>query len=305
MTTHQLAKLAEQLFAARERLQEQAASPYHLSLARFMGRLGSRISKPPRIVLLGEFNAGKSTLANALIGAQVLPTSVHANSRVPILAHYSPRPALSYERLDGVQSPVSVSVVREITSGAARMLRVGLPVERLKRFELIDTPGLASGSSCFDEVMMDACRRAHIVVWCTVATQAWKASEQVICRNLPARLRGRGVLAVTHADGVMDDRARRRLMARLNAEVSPLFAGIVLLDAARAEDSGKGARSGPLEQPWIDCGGHELETKLMRCVDEQLEAWRDATVRVLQRQALRLEPKNLPTGTMSVPGMAA
>ena len=44
------------------------------------------------------------------------------------------------------------------------------------------------------------CRNADLVLWCTSALQAWKASERDFWLSLPARVRDKGVLVLTFGD---------------------------------------------------------------------------------------------------------
>ena len=294
------APLAQELFAAQQRLVEGAAAArpgLTAELARLVGRVGDRLARPPRIVLLGEFNSGKSTLANALIGAQVLPTSIHANTRVPLLIHYADAPTLTYEAHDRERRPLSLSAIEDLRQGSIRMLRVGLPVARLKSFELIDTPGLASGSARVDELGLEACRRSHIAVWCTVASQAWKASEQRVWNDLPKRLQQRGILAVTHKDAIRSERDCQRLMARLDAETATHFGGIAMVAANTALTAG--GVEGDAISAWATNGGRELEHLLRTSIETELSSRQTAAERLLQRTIERLStPASRPVGSL-------
>ena len=294
-----LSQLSQEMLAVQRRLASRQAAGQATGqatgqglpseLSRFIGRVGSRLNKPPRIVLLGEFNAGKSTLANALIGAEVLPTSIHANTRVPLLIHYSDTPTLTYEGDDRVRRPISMSAFAEVARGSARMLRVGVPLPRLKTFELIDTPGFATGyGGAVDEFCVEACRRSHVAIWCTVATQAWKASEAAMWSRLPCRLRQRSILAVTHADGIHNDRDRQRLMERLAAEAAPHFSGAALIATCDAHAALATPEAADASSRWASSGGRELEQRLRTVLDTELNSRQTAAERLLQKAAQRL-----------------
>ena len=296
-TQSTMTDLAREMFAAQDRLAGRHSGRASLAsdLARFVGRIGNRLNRPPRIVLLGEFNSGKSTLANALLGSEILPTSIHANTRVPLLIHYADTPSLSYETPDRVRRPLDVSSIEDLRRGNAHMLHVGLPVARLKSFELIDTPGFASGSSAVDDLILEACRRSHIAVWCTVATQAWKATEQALWAALPRRLHQRGVLAVTHKDQIHSERDRQRLMARLGAEAADNFAGIACVSAIEAQEASReasqvsvGHTAPDAANSWTDSGGRLLESQLRTAIENDSTSRQTSAERLLQRATQRL-----------------
>ncbi len=104
------------------------------------------------ISVLGEFKRGKSTLINALLGAEVLPTGAIPLTAVPIeLVHGEPRLEVAF--LDGRWETLDPSRLAEYVTerdnpgnrrGVARVRRQ-LPAPLLASgVVLVDTPGLAS-----------------------------------------------------------------------------------------------------------------------------------------------------------------
>lgn len=289
MSNGLICEIAEELLATRRRLEPIAAtSPAARRLADLIGRLHARLLRPPRIVLLGEFNSGKTTLANALIGADVLPTSIHANTRIPIRVHHSPDPAITVELGLGIRRPLDATTLNEALSGRARMLHVGLSAERLKLFELIDTPGLASGDFRLDRVNLEACRQASIAIWCTASTQAWKATETLTWESVARRLHRNGLLIATLADALNTDRDRMRVEARLRHEAGRSFAGIAMVTAAEVDELRRNPNAPDHAERWIASGGAKLDAEVNRLVDQVWSDRRAATSRILNRAVTRL-----------------
>lgn len=288
MPDKSLDAIAAELCAARDRLEQKAGrDPGVLGVARLLGRVGNRLARPPRVAILGEFNSGKSTLANALIGSELLPTSIHANTRIPILIRYAQFPVLSVEMRDGTRNAVSLASLPGLDTRRARLLMLGLPVARLKNFEIIDTPGLASGQSRLDGLTIEACARSHFAVWCTSAQQAWKATERAQWVSLPKRLRTNSILAVSHIDGLRgDERNVERLRQRIASEAAPLFRGYALVSGADAADSARD-RAGA---QWHDSGGAEIEALVSDSVSLEMASRAEAAERVLERAARKLIP---------------
>jgi hypothetical protein len=280
--------IADALAQSQRRLQERGtAGGAAARLARLFELVGRRLVRPPRIVLLGEFNSGKTTLANALIGADVLPTSFHANTRVPIRVFHSASASVELEMADRSRIPLVEAHGAPIGQARARFLHVGLPVERLKAFELIDTPGLASGLADLAQLDPGAFGHASIAIWCTAATQAWKATERIAWHDVPVRLRRRGILVVTLSDMLNTDRDRSRLMSRLQSEAAREFAGLAMVNAAEIDELRRSADLPDHDARWIACGGEVLDQCIARLMEDVWDERRGAVRRVLARLAER------------------
>jgi len=106
-----------------------------------------------RVVALGQFKRGKSTLLNALVGAPLLPTGVAPVTSVATLVRWAPEPQLSVVFADGRQEEVPFGrladfVVDDRNPGNAlgvAHVEVGYPCSLLADgIVLVDTPGVGS-----------------------------------------------------------------------------------------------------------------------------------------------------------------
>ena len=120
----------------------------------------------------------------------------------------------------------------EAAAPSIRRLHVGVPLACLKRFSVVDTPGLGLADGESDRRSLQACRYADTVIWCTPAMQAWKASEQQSWLAMPKSVRKRGILVVTFMDMLRSQADAARLMARLHADAGDLFRRIVATSEA-------------------------------------------------------------------------
>jgi GTPase Era involved in 16S rRNA processing len=194
---------------------------------------------PARIAVIGEFNSGKTSLINALLGAPVLPTSFIAHTAYPTVVGYATRPSLAAEVAGRRRVAIAWERLDEAAPPGTCRLHVGMPLARLKALKVVDTPGLGRLEAGGDGHTLQACRGADAVIWCTPAVQAWKASEERAWLTLPERLRQRGVLAVTFLDAVGSPGDVIRVMARLESEAGAYFRRIVAAPARGAEASGQ------------------------------------------------------------------
>jgi hypothetical protein len=193
-----------------------------------------RVPGPPRIGLMGEFSAGKTTLINFLLGEDLLPTRVTATQMPPVWIGHGPREAY-YVDVDGNRNDIDLSELATISVEGVRYVRLTCDAEILREFELFDTPGIS------DPNIPDQYRQAVVdfvdgVIWCTHAPQAWRESERSAWAQMPERLQRTSVLLATRADKLVE-RDRARVAARLRHEAAQSFRDIILfstLDAIRA-----------------------------------------------------------------------
>jgi GTPase Era involved in 16S rRNA processing len=184
--------------------------------------------------VVGEFNSGKTTLVNALVGAPLLHPSAIEHTSHPTVVAFRAKPSLSAETVDRKRMPVTWNDFEASPQRDVRRLHVGAPLARLRQLAVVDTPGLGLGDWESERSSLRACRDADTVIWCTPAMQAWKASEEQTWRALSQRVRARGILAVTFADAIASPGDVDRLLQRLIIEAGPHFQKIVLADQCAA-----------------------------------------------------------------------
>lgn len=222
------------LLRARLELQKFAVASSVLAPAvKALRRIETSLARPLTIAIVGEFNSGKSTLANLLVGMQSLPTSVMANTSIPTLITYAESAAVFAVYRDGRRTTISSH--SDFQRKAILRLEVGLPVAGLRNFQFLDMPGLADprfGATVDDTLE----HRPDALIWCTVASQAWKASERSAWLMFPQQLRARSLLVATFADNLTDATEQADVLDRLQKQAGHLFREITIvatLDAQR------------------------------------------------------------------------
>ena len=254
-----LGRITGELRHARLKLQTLAGVSLP-GVIRALDRIEASLARPLRIAVAGEFNSGKSALANLLIRIDGLPTAVVANTQIPTLLSYSVRPRVFVVDADGRRKEVRKAGA--ILDASIARLEVGLPSQRLHGVEILDLPGLADPR--FDRGMDDLMlRTADVLLWCTVCTQAWKESERSAWEMLPPRLRRNALLVVTHSDLVPDAKDTDRLLRRLRVEAGA-FRDILLVSSINALAILQGKRDEIGHAAWVATGTDELEGALDR-----------------------------------------
>lgn len=197
-----------------------------------LARVEEALSRPLRVVVLGEYNSGKTSVADLLIGEGLLPTSVVANTHVPVLISYAPSPAVFGVDQDATRIRIDSDNDDPLTDLSFRALQVALPLDRLKSYQVLDTPSSATPATFVGD--------ADIVIWCTVATRAWTESERAAWASLPQRCTRNALLVATHKDGLQTDEECNRVAERLRDLTRGLFRDVILVAAEGAEEDAAG-----------------------------------------------------------------
>jgi Dynamin family len=225
----------------------------------------------PRLVLCGEFSAGKSSIVNLLLGCDILPTAVLPSTRRPTYLRYAPDLRIEAILENGEREPVSPEAIRSAAREDVGRFEIGMPSALLRYIEVLDTPGFADPFHDPTRTL-DVIESADICVWCTLATQAWRQSERQTWLSLPAKFRTSGLLVVTHVDTLANAGEHQRVRARLQREAGELFGDIVFLavpDAMRARRD-----DGQIVDPelWRTSGGSALVATLQKLAIDRLKA---------------------------------
>jgi len=248
---------------------------------RALRRLEVRLQRPLRIAVIGEFNSGKSTLANLLVGLESLPTAVISNTCIPTRLYHAKTPEIFAVDRDGQRRRLRVSTPAVHPQEVFR-LEVGLPAARLRAVEILDMPGLAD--SRLDGPVADLSRHAvDIALWCTLCTQAWKESERSAWQEVRPQLRRRGVLVATHRD-LLKAESVEKLMERLHDEAGWSFRDILPMSTLEALTVARADHTGDAGALWKASGADALETALDALIEsvrtERLDAALGVTARI-------------------------
>jgi hypothetical protein len=193
--------------------------------------------RKPRMAIMGEFSAGKSTLTNLLIGSEPLPVKVTATQLPPVWITYGDADPFR-EDLEGSIHPVDLNKLADIPFDQTALVRIFLKSDILELCDLIDMPGI-SDPNMSSEVWERVIDRADGVLWCTHATQAWRQSEAAVWKSLSPELFSKSILLLTRFDKLLTEGDRERVVKRVHRETEGLFAGlfpISLTNAIAAKD---------------------------------------------------------------------
>ena len=142
------------------------------------------------LVVLGEFNHGKSTFVNALLGSEILPTGITPTTASINHVVWAANPTAKVMLLTGESQFLDTSQIKDwvtVAGGHAdqvAFVEVGYPSDLLKNnVVLVDTPGVNDLNEQRAEVTYGYVPRADAVLFLLDAGQALKDSEQEFLRS--------------------------------------------------------------------------------------------------------------------------
>jgi ribosome biogenesis GTPase A len=218
------------------------------------------------LVVVGEFNHGKSTFVNALLGKNVLPAGVTPTTAVIHHLEYSEEPRAEVVYASERRAPLPFEQVRLFSVGGEkaphhavgepqpapasgdeiRYLSVGYPAELLReRVVLVDTPGVNDLSLQRADITYSYIPRSDAVLFLLDAGQPLKESERVFLQEkLLGQSRDKIVFVVTKRD-IWDEEEQKQALGYIRTELGKLVKSPVLF-AVSAEQAleGKLAESG-------------------------------------------------------------
>jgi ribosome biogenesis GTPase A len=250
-TLRDLISLAERVGARSLGAHVDAALVQKLSADRF------------HLVVVGEFNHGKSTFVNALLGAHVLPVGVTPTTAVIHHLEYADEPRAEVVHASDKRTPLPFEQVRMFSVGGERAphhsvggaaapaagdevnyLSVGYPAELLRdRIVLVDTPGVNDLSLQRADITYSYIPRSDAVLFLLDAGQPLKESERVFLQEkLLGQSRDKIVFVVTKRD-IWDEAEQKEALAYIRTELGKLVKSPALF-AVSAEQALEGKREG-------------------------------------------------------------
>ena len=313
----------------REALSRRFSASGEWRLFRFLRALDlleEHLRQPLRIAVMGEQASGKSSLINLLLRENVVPTGALAGARAYLLVRYGVDPALHAVAVDGsrarltpralakmsepessasssmmtsggieaaprkdVQAGLTAQALRPSSSGdgTTRLIEIIQPQALLQSVELVEGRACPEGAG---KSLLRHVLPLDLVIWCTLATQAWKETERQSWRHLPTKLRRRAVLLVTYKDAI-GAKDEAKLISRMERDAGLFFSDIVLVSLRQAAEAIGWGGAIANEVNWQASGAVGAEMVLSRHLDE-LERERQARASRFLHRLARLDGKN-------------
>lgn len=190
------------------------------------------------IVVVGEFNAGKSALVNALLGAKVLQEgAVPTTTRVTLVKYGE--------------------VIRESVS-PEDLAVVSYPLDLLHEINIVDTPGTNAVIRKHEELTRDFIPRSDLVLFVTSADRPFTESERQFLEHI--REWGKKIVLVVNKRDLLEDEKSFNDVKRFVEDNAAQLLGVTpqLFFVSAKRDYVDGKFSGGLEtldayvRTWLD-----------------------------------------------------
>ena len=244
------------------------------------------LRQQPRLVLMGEFSAGKSTLSNMLLGSRPLPMRVTATRLPPVEITHGPEAAFAVA-MDGSRSEIDLENLEAVSLDETRSIELHMEAELLEHCALVDMPGV-SDPSMQQQYWENVVGPKDHVIWCTHATQAWRQSEAAIWNVLRPNARGTNLLLITQFDKLRNDRDKKRVLKRMERETDGLFDAIYPVSLLQALEAGDD------EAAWEASGAADLSAHIARIVARQSMHELEAQEAALNPNDEKMDPFQAP-----------
>ncbi|SDX01644.1 Dynamin family protein [Ruegeria halocynthiae] len=225
-----------------------------------------RLSNAVSIGFAGEFGAGKSSLANMLAGADILPTGPQHLKLPLVIVAYAETPETTVGWWNKEPKVYAGVALEKAALDDPDFISVGLNTPALQEISLFDLPGAGALDDTYKQTL-GLLDYVDCAIWCTNGTNAWRETERHLWSQVPQKLRDNSLMAVTHADLPPVRDSLDRVVSRLNKEKGELFRAVVPIGtpvAVRAMEQ----EPEPDFDLWETCGGQNLAEQVLRVASD-------------------------------------
>lgn len=219
--------------------------------AEAVGAMSDMTARRPRIVVAGEFGSGKSSVINAMLRRPFIPFDIGASNRPLISVYNAEDTGIVVTPWNG--APYEVSRFEDIDRpDQVQGLAVRTPMPGLQGAEIIELPFHHDG--VVEDGVISVMASADLLIWVTIASQAWRLTEKSVIERLPPECRARSVLAISRSDKLRSVDDWDKIESRIQRESGPFFSEVVFMQASNALLIG----SGESDRDWSQTGGQSI-----------------------------------------------
>lgn len=229
------------LLAALQRLLE--SNLRFVPAAKKLAVVRQQHKQPLLLAVMGEFNAGKSTFINALLGLDILPMDVVPTTATINVLCYGSTPGATIVWQDGATQELPLEHLRNYVTEQEQKQKNDLvrqihhveirqPIDVLKVINLVDTPGLNATIEEHVQLTREYVAQADGIVWLFRADQPGKKTERdflEFARNYSAKT----IAVLNRIDRVPKDEIED-IVELLDEQMPGYFSAVIPMSAKQA-----------------------------------------------------------------------
>ena len=219
--------------------------------ARVLERAAQQLDELFLLVIVGEFNAGKSAFVNALLGDRFLSEGVTPTTTEIQILKYGPQ--VSQQQ------------------GESDLLVLTYPVEWLQEINIVDTPGTNAVIQRHQEITEDFVPRADLVLFITSADRPFTESERAFLQRV--REWGKKVIFVVNKIDTLETAADVEDVVRFVSEHATELLGrqpsVFPVSARQARQAKQANDDGDRMRLWAASRFEPLERYILDTLDER------------------------------------
>lgn len=183
------------------------------------------------IVVVGEFNAGKSALINTLLGEPVLPEGVTPTTTRITLIKYGDQ--------------------KTETLGTGGIVALTFPLDLLRELNFVDTPGTNAVIRAHEQLTRDFIPRSDLVIFVTSADRPFTESERQFLEHIRAWGK-KIVFVISKRDILPGENELREVMTFVSDHATRLFGAPPEIFAVSAKQGSGMDELRAYMQSWLD-----------------------------------------------------
>lgn len=199
------------------------------------------------LVIAGEFNAGKSSFINALLGERVLAEGVTPTTDRITLLRYAEQPAQK--------------TLEEF------LLEVTFPADVLQRITIVDTPGTNAIIRRHEELTRDFVPRADLVLFVTSADRPFTESERAFLSTIQEW--GKKIIIVLNKVDLLEPAELDQVMTFINDNARNLLGITPQILPVSARLAKRARLDGGGEEAWKSSRFEAIEHLIFETLDEE------------------------------------
>ncbi len=232
------------------------------------------------VVIVGEFNAGKSTFVNALLGDEMLPTGITPTTEVIEIIRYGEQKSRNPE----LKEKDAVREWKHPNTGSPGVV-------------IVDTPGTGSVFARHERIAKQFLSRSDLVLFLLSAKKAFAQTERLYLEL--ARDYGKKVILILNQVDLLDRKERKEVEAFVKQQVADLVSLEPPLFAISAKSALQSKRSSGLfsrvtgDDSGMDAVRQHLQSMFERVppAKQKLEAQLDFADSILNKYQTRISQR--------------